>query len=58
MSEQDKVMCQLILDSATSVEIKECYAEGTHIQFYNVVLGGETYHMTKHDGEWVYIYHC
>ena len=57
MTATEKKICSAILRDATSVSHKEFEIEGIKVITFDVISDGERYIMTKHNGEWVYIYH-
>ena len=58
MTQAEKDICNIIFKEGNLVNIENYTSEGVVIEFFEVEYFGEIYHMTKHDGEWVYFYHC
>lgn len=57
MTTAEKNICSEVLRDATYVEHEEFECEGIKVIQFNVICDGESYTMTKHDGEWVYFHH-
>ena len=58
MNEGERKICQYVIDDGEVIDKKEFDSEGTHIEQFVVLLEGEEYHITKHDGEYVYFFHA
>lgn len=58
MTDMEKNICNSLMEEGTVISTQAVTSEGTYIEFFEVEYLGETYEMTKHDGEWVYFHHC
>ena len=54
MSNEEKMMCQLVFDKGDVVSVLNSECDGIKIVCYIVDLNGESYTLTSHDGEWIY----
>lgn len=57
MREDEKKICDDILGYGKILSDKEFECDGKFVRQYVIEIGGETYDLTKHNGEWVYIHH-
>lgn len=57
MTSGEKQICEAVLKGAEKVDRAELEIDGIKVESYAVEYGGETYHLTKHNGEWVYFFH-
>lgn len=58
-NEQDKKMCELIFaDHNVILSHETGVCDGINCDWYVVLVDNSVYHMTKHDGEWVYLFYA
>ena len=50
MSNEEKMMCQLVFDKGDVVSVLNSECDGIKIVCYIVDLNGESYTLTSHDG--------
>lgn len=56
MREYEKNIIELIIEEGEILDYEQTTDdEGTVIEFYTVKCDDETYHITKNNGEWVFI---
>lgn len=56
MSKGEKDVIESIIEEGEVLDYEQTTDdEGTVIEFYTVKCDGETYHITKNNGEWVFI---
>lgn len=56
MSKGEKNVIDSIIEDGEVLDYEQTTDdEGTVIEFYTVKCDGETYHITKNNGEWVFI---
>lgn len=58
MTNAEKSICNSLMEEGKVIGHEKVMSEGIQCEFITVEYLGETYEMTKHDGEWVYFYHC
>ena len=59
MNNTEKATCEWMMKEGTIQKVvKAVSAEGIQVECYEMIYLGETYHMTKNNGEWVYFIHC
>ena len=58
-NEQDKKMCELIFSDCNVILSHETgVCDGINCDWYVVLVDNCVYHMTKHNGEWVYLFYA
>ncbi len=57
MREDEKKICDDILRYGKILSDKEIVCDGKFIRQYVIECDGETYNLTKENGEWIYILH-
>lgn len=59
MTDTEKKICELTLEEGNIISVQEFHCDGVDVeQFIVEADGGEEYHITKHDDEFVYFYHA
>lgn len=56
-SDVEKKIWDDVLKEGTMLDAKCFYVDDIKVQQWVVELAGEEYHLTKHNGEWVYFHH-